>query len=506
MRRRLSSTIKSSETKTLPDYKKTKQRLIRSSLIWQRGLISWLAAYANTLACITLVGWVLMLLHQQNPTVQTVRQNPIFHNSVGPPAIQFTSHFVSDDGFYRTKYRGIARPNYGSYGGLDISFHIRRGRRIDSNDWEVLEDERADLLDDSTFARMEQRYQNDEDLVGEQKCYRNNWKSKSFPVCNNFHEMSLERLLGPFQGYDISYLGHGHFRDAWKFEKYPDEGISSFVIKKLRLNHVLKVDHASLAEAQKEAIIMERLTASPRIVDIYGLCGMSILLESMQDMSTKYIIGSGGRMTQASLDRIQTRVRDVVPQNKLTLVEKLDWAISMAESIADIHGFKGGMIRHGDLQPDQWLISSTGTLKLNDFNLADIFDYSREKSDYCKVWACNRGTGTYSPPEELLCKNVNEGIDTYRMGNNIYTLLTGLWPFYGDEVRGQHKNDEMNKDIQLKPYVDPRYRIRSMIEGKLVEIMERCWEWHYEKRISIFEVIEFLRQVKEEYESEESQD
>jgi hypothetical protein len=26
--------------------------------------------------------------------------------------------------------------------------------------------------------------------------------------------------------------------------------------------------------------------------------------------------------------------------------------------------------------------------------------------------------------------NCNEGMDTYSMGNNIYTLLTGLWPFY----------------------------------------------------------------------------
>lgn len=36
----------------------------------------------------------------------------------------------------------------------------------------------------------------------------------------------------------------------------------------------------SMAKIQREAIIMERLTASPRVVGIYGHCALSILSES----------------------------------------------------------------------------------------------------------------------------------------------------------------------------------------------------------------------------------
>ena len=46
-------------------------------------------------------------------------------------------------------------------------------------------------------------------------------------------------------------------------------------------------------------------------------------------------------------------------------------------------------------------------------------------------------------------------------------------------------------------FVDPRYRGRSFIEGKLVEIMEKCWAYNPTKRPSIFEVVEFLRRVAE---------
>lgn len=41
------------------------------------------------------------------------------------------------------------------------------------------------------------------------------------------------------------------------------------------------------------------------------------------------------------------------PMNNLTTSEKLDIALVMAESMADIHGFEGGAIAHGDVHPDQ---------------------------------------------------------------------------------------------------------------------------------------------------------
>ena len=47
-----------------------------------------------------------------------------------------------------------------------------------------------------------------------------------------------------------------------------------------------------------------------------------------------------------------------------------------------------------------------------------------------------------------------------------------------------------------RPYVDPRFRSRSYVESKLVEIMELCWEHERTKRIDIFSVVNFLRDIK----------
>jgi hypothetical protein len=75
-------------------------------------------------------------------------------------------------------------------------------------------------------------------------------------------------------------------------------------------------------------------------------------------------------MLQKDLDKLETM--DVHPMNNLTLAEKLDMALVMAESLADIHGYRGGVIAHGDVHPDQWLRSSTGQIKVNDFNNAEM--------------------------------------------------------------------------------------------------------------------------------------
>lgn len=60
--------------------------------------------------------------------------------------------------------------------------------------------------------------------------------------------------------------------------------------------------------------------------------------------------------------------------------------------------------------------------------------------------------------------------------------------------------DEKDDDVIQKklidgklPFVDPRYKNRSFAEKKLVELMEKCWIYNPDERISSFEAVEFLR-------------
>jgi len=382
------------------------------------------------------------------------------------------------------------------YKGLEITFRNRSARYIALNDRNLYEDEREEFLEDIDFGFISDQYEHNEDFLGKRQCYRNNWGSKLYPVCNDFHETTLDRAPSVSQEYDIRYLGHGYYRHAWIYGRNDTRGSESFVLKSLRSKFRLKFDQESMMQVQKEAIVMDSLTASPRIVDIYGLCGTSVLVEAMESTATPHVIPNEKHTNQSKLEIIQDRANDVVPMNNLTVLQRLNWATMMAESIADLHGYKGGIIAHGDIHTDQWLVSFNGMLKLNDFNFAEILNYNPESSEYCRSYR-NGFDRKFASPEELRSVRGNEGIDTYSMGHSIYGLLTGLPPFYQyPNLQYDVTNDIKSRRKQVRPHVDARYRNRSMIEGKLVNIMERCWEWNFEKRISIFEVVKMLRDVK----------
>lgn len=107
----------------------------------------------------------------------------------------------------------------------------------------------------------------------------------------------------------------------------------------------------------------------------------------------------------------------------------------------------------------------------------------------------------YRSPEEYSEKDLNEKLDVYSFGNNIYTLLTGLWVYYENEDDGVVQKLVING---TQAFVDKRFRTRSFIEGELVKLMERCWTYIPEKRPSIFEAVDFLKKTVKEYERREA--
>jgi hypothetical protein len=144
------------------------------------------------------------------------------------------------------------------------------------------------------------------------------------------------------------------------------------------------VNPVSLSKVQKDAIVMERLTASPRIVDAYGYCGTSILAENMPYEVAEHMVPGTGNADQEELDQLPS----LRPVNNYTIEEKLDMAIEMSEALADLHGASGGVILHGDVHPVQWLRAADGTLKLNDFNGCEVLEWNEEEQKSCKT---NRG-------------------------------------------------------------------------------------------------------------------
>jgi len=167
--------------------------------------------------------------------------------------------------------------------------------------------------------------------------------------------------------FSLSLLySHGHFRQAWIVNStYP------VVLKLMAIHHG---DNLNMqGQVIREAIIMERLTSSPRIMDMYSHCGTSNVVQNMISSIDDDVVPPG--IWEPNNE----------PRSTLSPSEKLEMALEMAKSLADLHGFEDGVIVHGDVQLGQWMRPSPHSkLVLGDFNLAKILPWDSHKEEYCK--------------------------------------------------------------------------------------------------------------------------
>lgn len=170
---------------------------------------------------------------------------------------------------------------------------------------------------------------------------------------------------------------NGYYREAWLVNN-----TEMSVLKVLKLRH--DVDSDSVSQVNRDAVIMEHLTPSPRIMDMYNLCGTSLTVKSMPFSIENGIVPPGSWDSSYK------------PRNDLSPQTKVQHALEMAESLADLHLYKGGVIVHGDIHLGQWLrASQNSTLVLGDFNLAKVLQWDERKHQYCK-YENGRGHGNVS--------------------------------------------------------------------------------------------------------------
>lgn len=232
-----------------------------------------------------------------------------------------------------------------------------------------------------------------------------------------------------------------------------------------------------------DALVMDLLKGSPRIVNIYSYCGGSVHVEAIHGPSITELV------------ELQKRSEMDNPPPMLTPKAKLNLALEMAEGLAELHGFKDGPITHHDIQIGQYLIDENHHARMSDFNRADplLFDIKEQK--YCDV-VSGSAMGEVRSPEEYRMLDVNEKIDVYSFGNIIFTLLTGQYPY----------EDVFDDDLYevgdlaahgVTPDVNAEIRGNSFAESALASVMDKCYEYHSEKRINIFTVISLLQSAAE---------
>ena len=209
----------------------------------------------------------------------------------------------------------------------------------------------------------------------------------SFPTCNSLHEQALLDS-------HVRYLSYGGYREVFKIDhEYADES-EKIIIKELRYDHDETIDMFEFI--RMDAVVAERLTASPLTFDLYGFCGLTVVSEFFQygDIEADVLYNGEGVLADGeTLDDSE----HVDPKNGFTPIQKLEISLQMADSLAALHNFEGGVIVHDDVQLSQFLYTSNDKthIKLNDFNRAEFMLWDDEKEEYCR-YQNGKGHGSVS--------------------------------------------------------------------------------------------------------------
>jgi len=110
----------------------------------------------------------------------------------------------------------------------------------------------------------------------------------------------------------------------------------------------------------------------------------------------------------------------------LPLVERLDMLIAVADGLAAIH--RAG-ISHGDVKPENVLLSASGRVVLTDLGLV--------RAAYEADGGLVAGTPAYMAPEIFTAKFVNAGwhfVDAYAFGVLAFRVLAGRLPFVAENT------------------------------------------------------------------------
>lgn len=186
------------------------------------------------------------------------------------------------------------------------------------------------------------------------------WQTSHRPNCNLVHEQPLDdEKWGKF-------LARGHFRQT--FQIYDPGTDLPVAMKTLKSSREF---NANLMESHRvDAVIYERTTASPWIMDIYGYCGYSGLFEYASD----------GNMADHVLHHQENGM------DPLSRLEKLSLAIQAASAIASLHSTDNVMgysaMMHTDIFLNQFVWSGN-RFKLNDFNRGHLLWWDEKEGENC---------------------------------------------------------------------------------------------------------------------------
>ncbi|CAN1182330.1 Serine/threonine-protein kinase GRIK2 [Linum perenne] len=125
-------------------------------------------------------------------------------------------------------------------------------------------------------------------------------------------------------------------------------------------------------------------------------------------------------------------------------------------------------IVHGDIKPDNLLVTSNGVVKIGDFSVSQVFE---DENDELRR---SPGTPVFTAPECCLGLTYNGKVaDTWAVGVTLYCMVLGQYPFLGETLQDTYDKARfhffsfqiVNNPLVLPDRLDSK--LKDLLEGLL---------------------------------------
>jgi len=178
----------------------------------------------------------------------------------------------------------------------------------------------------------------------------------------------------------------------------------------------------------------------------------------------------------------------------------------MASALAFIHNLPGSLPRvHGDLKPENVLLSSDLHCKLSDFGSSQVAAITGcSTSNYPKKPKILDTTVAYAAPETLRSPNIKpkKEQDTYSFGMILYVILSGSRPyrqaslesaFIESIIRGDRPDEEAINELKVT-LDETNQRILDVLQS----MMRKCWAQDPSHRSNMIQIRDDLQLLLEQ--------
>ena len=249
-----------------------------------------------------------------------------------------------------------------------------------------------------------------------------------------------------------------------------------------RIHH--RFEEAHFEHDRIDAVAMERLTASPHVINVFGFCGHSVM--------TEYADGK--------------RLGELADKSRRTPLARLKIARDIATGLADVHGIDGdgnATFVHLDINPAN-VVSIDGTLKLNDFNIGIVRRWNTTSNTPCGFPAQYPNPQWRSPEEARDEQNLTEKVDIFSMGHIFFRLICGHEPWNKLEPGGKPSKAEVSEKVKKGVLPTIPVEVIESTDPEVTAIREamfRCYTFDPLDRPSAREIARTLQAALDKLES-----